>query len=272
MARKSADEEPETGEDESRNRDGGQPWNTDLYESDHRFVYEYGQGVVDLLDPHSDERVLDLGCGTGHLTAEIADRADDSVGTDISVEMVAHARETYPDGSFVRADARALPFESSFDAVFSNAAFHWIDDQDAVCESIRTALRPGGRLVAEFGGKGNIKAIVNALETELRKRGYDVRNPWYFPSIGEYASLLESHGFEVAFATLFDRPTALDGTDGIQNWLSMFCEPFFEPVPDENQDAIVDAVEQRLRPELYYDESWHADYRRIRIVALIPDA
>lgn len=260
----------QTGEEEDGNRGESQSWDSELYESDHGFVHEYGQDVVDLLDPRTDERVLDLGCGTGHLTAEIGDRAE-SVGADVSAEMVAQAQETYPDCSFVRADARTLPFESAFDAVFSNAAFHWIDDQDAVCASIHTALRPGGRLVVEFGGNGNVETIVNALEAELREAGYDVRNPWYFPSIGEYTSLLESHGFEVTFATLFDRPTELDGTDGIQNWLAMFCEPFFEPVPEENQDAIINAVERRLKPELYHVGSWRADYRRIRIVARIPD-
>jgi trans-aconitate methyltransferase len=256
--------------DESRHRGRGQTWDSDLYESDHGFVHEYGQDVIDLLDPLSDERILDLGCGTGHLTDEIGDRAE-SVGVDVSAEMVAQARETYLDCSFVRADARILPFESVFDAVFSNAAFHWIDDQDAVCASIHTALRPGGRLVAEFGGNGNVETIVNALETELRAAGYAVRNPWYFSSIGEHASLLESHGFEVTFVTLFDRPTELHGTDGLRNWLSMFCESFFEPVPEEKQDSIIDAVEQRLKPDLYHDESWHADYRRIRILARIPD-
>lgn len=257
-------------ENRSRNRKEIQSWDAELYESDHEFVHEYGQDVVDLLDPHSDERILDLGCGTGHLTTEIADRAE-SVGADVSAEMVVQAREMYPNCSFIRADACDLPFESALDAVFSNAAIHWIDNQDAVCASIHTALRPGGRLVAEFGGNGNVETIVNALETELREAGYDVKNPWYFPSIGEHASLLENHGFEVGFAALFDRPTELDGTDGIRNWLSMFCEPFFEPVPVENQDPIIDGVEQRLRPKLYDDGSWHADYRRIRIVARIPD-
>lgn len=259
-----------TSEGETGNSGGSQSWDSALYESDHRFVYECGRDVVDLLDPLTDERVLDLGCGTGHLTAEIGDRAE-SVGADVSAEMVSQARETYPDRSFVRADAQALPFENAFDAVFSNAAFHWIDDQDAVCASIHTALRPGGRLVAEFGGNGNVETIVNALEIEIREAGYDVKNPWYFPSIGEYASLLESHGFEVTFATLFDRPTELHGNDGLRNWLSMFCESFFEPVPAEKQDSIIDAVEQRLRPDLYHDESWHADYKRLRIVARNPD-
>jgi trans-aconitate methyltransferase len=115
-----------SGEGGDEDRDGGQSWDSDLYESDHGFVHEYGQDVVDLLKPHSGEMILDLGCGTGHLTSEITDRVDESIGTGISAEMVAHARETYPNVSFVRADARALPFERAFDAVFSNAAFHWI--------------------------------------------------------------------------------------------------------------------------------------------------
>jgi trans-aconitate methyltransferase len=245
-------------------------WDSDQYDDSHDFVYEYGGDVVDLLGPQPDEQILDLGCGTGHLTAEIADRAESVVGIDAAAEMVAQAREQYPDLDFRQADARE--FEASgFDAVFSNAALHWIPgaDHGAVLGGVRAALGDDGRFVAEMGGRGNVDQIVTATLAELDERGYEAENPWYFPSIGEYASRLESHGFEVTRAVLFERPTALeDGADGLSNWLGMFGDQFFADVTEREREEIVAAVEDRLRPTLFdaETETWTADYRRLRFV------
>jgi trans-aconitate methyltransferase len=247
-------------------------WNPDAYDDAHSFVYEYGTDVLDLLDPEPGERVLDLGCGTGHLTSEVTDRGATVVGLDESSEMITTARESHPTCSFVHADATDWVPERPFDAVFSNAALHWIDDQEAVLETVRSALGPGGRFVAEFGGAGNVRAIVDALEGELTERGYDATQPWYFPSIGEYAPRLEAQGFEVRLARLFDRPTQLDdGEDGLAAWIGMFGEAFFEEVPDEERDEIIAAVESELRPTLFREGSWVADYRRLRFVAIATD-
>ncbi|MDG5818619.1 methyltransferase domain-containing protein [Natronococcus sp. A-GB7] len=244
-------------------------WDATAYDDDHSFVYEYGRDLLELLEPTAGERVLDLGCGTGELTAAVSDAGATAVGLDSSGEMIATAREAHPDCSFVRADATTFDADEPFDAVLSNAALHWIDDQDAVLETVQNALRPGGRFVAELGGTGNVRAIVDALEAELADRGYDGDHPWCFPSIGEYAPRLEAHGFEVRSATLFDRPTELEnGADGLANWIGMFGDEFFEEVPDAERDAIVGAVEDRLRPELFRDGSWVADYRRLRFVAV----
>jgi trans-aconitate methyltransferase len=244
-------------------------WDPDAYDDGHSFVYEYGRDLLDHLEPAPDERVLDLGCGTGELTSEIADRGASVVGLDDSAEMIAAARESHPSCSFVHADATNWTSETPFDAVFSNAALHWIDDQEAVLETVRSALRPGGRFVAELGGTGNVQAIVGALQAEFDDRGHDVEHPWYFPSIGEYASRLERHGFEVRFARLFDRPTKLDdGERGLGAWIGMFGESFFDGVSDEERDEIVAAVEAELRPTLFRKGSWIADYRRLRFVAV----
>lgn len=247
-------------------------WERDDYDSNHDFVYEYGEAVVDLLDPQPGERVLDIGCGTGHLTATIADRGADVLGIDASGEMVAGARETYPDLDFRHADARTFAPEKQFDAVFSNAAIHWIpdDDQDAMLESVRSALVPDGRFVAEMGGTGNVGQIEAATVDVLSERGYDVTPPWYFPGIGEYTPRIESHGFEVTRAVLFDRPTELeDGETGLENWLGMFGDSIFDGVPADEQAAVIEAVEDRLRDDLFDSETgtWTADYRRLRFVA-----
>ncbi len=248
-------------------------WNPDDYDSGHDFVFEYGADVVDLLDPAPGERVLDLGCGTGHLTADIATAVGDTglvLGIDQSGEMVARARKAYPDHQFVRADARAFATDDQFDAVFSNAALHWIPEQDAVVETVRNLLRPGGRFVAELGGAGNVATIVEAVQAVCARRGHDVDHPWYFPTVGEHASLLERHGFRVTYARLFDRPTELDGgEDGLRQWLGMFGDGLLAPLSADEREAVVAAVERRLRPDRYdaQSETWTADYRRLRFVA-----
>lgn len=246
-------------------------WNTSTYDDAHSFVYEYGEDVVELLDPQAGERILDLGCGTGHLTAQIAESGASVVGLDQSTDMVEAARERYPDCEFVCADAREVSFDVPFDAVFSNAALHWMPDQDAVLDSVVGALRSGGRFVAELGGHGNIDAIVSATHAELATRGYETPMPWYFPTIGEYASRLETHGFEVQYARLFDRPTELDGDNGLATWLEGFGDSLLAGLSEADQQAVIEGVEDRLRDEYFTDGSWTADYRRLRIVSVSKD-
>ena len=213
--------------------------------------------------------MLDLGCGTGDLTAEVADRGADVVGIDAAESMIAQAREKYPALRFEVADAREYE-PGDFDAVFSNAALPWIpsDDHDAVLSMVADALDSGGRFVAEFGGRGNVSQVAGPLQTELRERGYDAEHPWYFSSIGEYAPRLESHGLEPTGMWLFDRPTELDGGEsGLRAWIEMFGDELFTEVGDAERERILDAVEERLRPSLYDGETWTVDYRRLRFVA-----
>ena len=255
--------------DNERDSTAYNEWNTAAYDEDHSFVFEYGGDLVDLLDPRPDERILDLGCGTGHLTARIAVSGADVVGLDASAEMVEKARETYPDIRFVHADARSFSFERSFDAVFSNAALHWITEQDSVLGSVSDVLRGGGRFVAEMGGTGNVDAIVDAVKTAAAERGYTVESPWYFPSVGEYATRLEDHDFEVRYATLFDRPTKLDGgSDGLRSWLGMFGDSLLSAIPDDGRRAVISNVEELLRDAHFEEGAWTADYRRLRFVAV----
>lgn len=246
-------------------------WDPDSYDDDHAFVFERGGDVVDLLDPQPGERVLDLGCGTGHLTAELADRGAEVVGIDADPEMIDRARESYPDLSFRLADGREFALDTPVDAVFSNAALHWIPggNHGAVLDCVADALVDGGRFVAELGGTGNVSAIVDALSAELVARGVEFERPYYFPSVGEYAPRLEAAGFEVRLARLFDRPTPLDGgAAGLRNWIGMFGDAFFAEVADDEREAVLGAVEDRLREQLYDGESWTADYRRLRFSAV----
>jgi len=247
-------------------------WNAKLYDAKHAFVWKYGADLVPLLAPQSGERILDIGCGTGHLTAQIAESGARVVGVDQSPEMVNAARKAYPNLQFEVADARDLRFHEEFDAVFSNATLHWIREPELVIRSIRNALRPGGRFVAEFGGKGNIRKMQGAIDQalfELNPSAKDKINPWYYPSVSEYSTLLEKNGLEVRFITLFDRPTLLaDGESGLRNWITMFASDYYAHFPPESRESFLRRIEDLLRPELFRDGQWWADYRRLRLVAV----
>jgi trans-aconitate methyltransferase len=246
-------------------------WNANLYDAKHDFVWKYGSEVVSLLAPQPGERILDLGCGTGHLTSQIADSGAQVVGVDRSPEMIAAARKAFPNLKFEMTDARKLPFDTEFDAVFSNATLHWIREPELVIKSVWNALRPGGRFVAEFGGKGNIRTMQRAFNrslVELNLARPGEVNPWYYPSVSEYATLLENDGFEVRFMTLFERPTRLaDGEAGMRNWIAMFGSDYLAKVNPGLREDFIGRVEDLLRPELFKDGQWWADYRRLRLVA-----
>lgn len=246
-------------------------WDAKLYDDKHSFVWEKAKGVVELLSPKAGERILDLGCGTGRLTAEIAATGADVIGIDRSPEMISQAREQYPELHFEVADARHLRFERQFDAVFSNAVLHWIVEPELVVCSVASALAPRGRFVAEFGGKGNVSGVIDAINKAYAKFGIDpglADNTWYYPSVAEYAALLEREGLEVRDAKLFDRPTRLeDGEKGLEAWLRMFAKFALDRLPAERQQEFVREIERQARPELFRNGSWELDYRRLRIAA-----
>ena len=247
-------------------------WDAELYDSKHAFVSQLGASLIQLLSPHEGERILDLGCGTGHLTQQIAANEATVIGIDSAETMIKQARKNYPTLQFVVEDAINLPFQEEFDAVFSNAVLHWIKQPELVVSSIWRSLKPGGRFVAEFGGKGNVQAITTAIHNVLNSAGYAtaVLNPWYFPSIGEYSAILEKQGFELTFATLFARPTPLEGEQGMQNWLQMFAKSSFSVIPTEEQPKLMAQIEAELRPQLYQDGRWIVNYKRIQVRAIKP--
>jgi len=245
-------------------------WDAGLYDEKHSFVWKLAAGLLELLDAKPGERILDLGCGTGHLAARVADTGAHVVGVDRSPEMVRQAREKYPAQRFEVMDARELTLGGAFDAVFSNAALHWIKEPERVIVGIGNLLRPGGRFVAEFGGKGNTNELMKAADRAWKKLHLPCPspNPWYYPSVAEYAGLLERNGFEVTYAILFDRPTPLDdGERGLRNWLEMFGASFTEGLPDTKRGRLKEEIEEQLRPIIFRDGQWVMDYRRLRIVA-----
>ena len=246
-----------------------QRWDPDRYARNARFVADLGQPVVELLAPQEGERVLDLGCGDGVLTRKVTDLGVDVVGVDSSAEQVAAACGLGLDARVMSGDA--LAFADEFDAVFSNAALHWVLRPAEVVAGVWRALRPGGRFVGEMGGHGNVRHIVSALVAALDRRGVDggASIPWYFPTPDAYRGLLEAQGFKVQTIELIPRPTPLPGD--IAGWLNTFAENFLRRVPAAERPAFLDEVAAALRPTLCDAEGrWTADYVRLRFAALKP--
>ena len=244
-------------------------WDVNLYDQKHAFVYEYGKGLIPLLQPQHGEQILDLGCGTGHLTHTIAESGAHAIGIDSSANMIAKAQSTYPELEFYVKDARDFSFASPFDAIFSNATLHWIPEADQVVHCVVASLKPGGRFVAEFGGKGNVATIRTALQQSIQELLHEnVDFGWYFPTIGEYASLLEKHGLEVRSALLFNRPTPLEDSEtGLRNWIQLFGERVLRGMPNDVKQQVLAHTEDLTRDRLYHNGQWTADYTRLRIVA-----
>jgi trans-aconitate methyltransferase len=245
-------------------KSGDKGWDAQSYQARHSYVFKHGEGLVELLDPKPGERILDLGCGSGQLTAKIADVGADVIGIDLSPDMIAQARANYPHVEFNLGDATSFELAEPVNAVFSNAVLHWVKDASAAIGCVWRALKPGGRFVMEMGGKGNTRTLLAAV----KEVAGELKNPWFYPSVGEYSALLEWQGFEVRFATLFDRPTTVEGENGLDDWLAMFGGKLFAGISEERQREIRKAVADRLRGVMYRDGNWIVDYRRLRVVAV----
>ncbi|MFY9792044.1 MAG: methyltransferase domain-containing protein [Candidatus Sulfotelmatobacter sp.] len=248
-----------------------QPWNPDAYAVNADFVPALGQPVLDLLQPQSGERILDLGCGDGVLTQKLIAQGAHVMGIDNSPEMIAVARQRGIDASVM--DARTLVFENEFDAVFSNAVLHWIkDDPDAPIAGAFRTLKVGGRFVGELGGHACVGAITVALVATLERRG--VREaasfiPWYFPTVEDYDLRLRRAGFVPQSVRLIPRPTPLP--TGMRGWLDTFANPFCAALPSEERDSFLDDVTALLKPVLCdANGNWTADYTRLRFSAIKP--
>jgi trans-aconitate methyltransferase len=244
-----------------------QTWNPDQYARNARFVSDLGAPVLELLDPQPGERILDLGCGDGVLTAKLQSLGCNVLGVDASAAQVEATKKLGVPAQTV--DGENLAFENEFDAVFSNAALHWMrTNPDAVISGVKKSLRPGGRFVAEMGGARCVEKIRAALIAALNRRNIDGKSAdlWFFPTVEAYSARLTRGGFAIDYIALIPRPTPLPGD--VTAWLQTFGHNFTDKLPVEDRDAYLAEVQEVLRPQLCdASGTWIADYTRLRFKA-----
>lgn len=240
-------------------------WDTTTYDRDFAFVSAYGAELLEWLRPVPGETIVDLGCGTGELAARIADAGATVIGIDSDPVMIEAARQRLPDAKLVVADGHDFAVDEPVDAVFSNAALHWMPAVVEVLGCVSDALQTDGRFVAEMGASGNVATVTAAVDQACREAGLAQRVwPWFFPSPAQYAAMLEDAGLEIRELDFRDRPTQLVGENGITGWLRMFAGPVMADVPGD----VVDRAVEIARPALWRDGAWWADYRRLRFRAV----
>jgi len=243
-----------------------QEWNADIYNKNADFVPELGKTIMNILAPLPKEDVLDIGCGDGILTKKIQDIGANITGIDNSANLLEKAKSIGIKTH--QADAQNFNLNQKFDAIFTNAALHWVSDNYSVIKCVKKHLKPQGRFVGEFGGHGNVAAIITAISAVLKQRdnSYKPQHPWFFPTAEEYSNMLEENGFKVNTSVLAPRPTLLK--TGIKGWLNTFANPFLVGIDKSEHNDIINQIEDLLRPSLMdKNGNWTADYVRIRFSA-----
>lgn len=237
-----------------------QRWDADAYAEHAAFVPALGGAVLTLLAPKPGERILDLGCGDGVLTQRLVDAGAIVTAFDPDPGLLAKTAARGID--VISGDGQQLNFDGKYDAVFSNAALHWMPDHDAVFAGVHRALVPGGRFAVECGGFGNIAAIRTAIRAVAVRHEVDAPDQQNYATVAETAERLARAGFEIGSCDLIPGPTPLDS--GMTAWLETFRHGFFS----DGAEGMIGEVVDLLRPQLCDRAgNWIADYVRLRFLA-----
>ena len=243
-------------------------WNATLYDRQHDFVAEYGKGLLEFVPHQDDQSILDLGCGTGTLTAQLANRGRIVRGTDNSATMIEQARASFPELDFAVQDALTMTDQNEWQVIFSNAVFHWIPDHETLLHNIERALTPGGTLICEFGAAGNIATIEHGFEVAFDHDGGHYQPKFNFAAVDVFTRKAQEAGLVVDRCYDFDRPTPLKaGEQGLANWAKQFFASELATLSAAAQQTVLDELDSQVQSQLWNGEQWVADYRRIRCVA-----
>ena len=252
-------------------------WNAAAYAANSVVQQSWARELIAKLKLRGDERILDVGCGDGKVTAEIARALPHGsvVGTDASAEMIAFAREMFPPKKnpnleFHVMDAREIQFAHQLDLVFSNAALHWVDDHEAILRGASAALKSGGRLIVSCGGKGNAHDVFLALRPEMRLKRWcqyfrKMPMPYFFYAPGDYEKWLPKFGFKINQLKLAPKDAVYPGADGFATWLRTTLIPYVQRVPENLREEFISAVTQRYVAKHPPDKSGQVHVRMVRL-------
>ncbi len=232
-------------------------WNAADYAANSAVQLTWARELIGKLNLRGDEHILDVGCGDGKVTAEIARAVSNGAvtGIDASAEMIAFAKKAFPPRQFPNLefrvmDARKIKFARRFELVFSNAALHWVDDHERFLRGAAAALKPGGRLVVSCGGKGNAQDVFVALRPEMRLKHWrnffrKIPEPYFFYAPDEYKKWLAKAGFQTRSIRLAPKDATYPGADGFAAWLRTTWIPYVQRVPENAREEFIAAVTRR---------------------------
>ncbi len=252
-------------------------WNAADYAANSVVQQSWARELIAKLKLRGDEHILDVGCGDGKVTAEIAKFVPHGFvgGVDASAEMIAFAKKTFPAKKFPNLkfqvmDARKIKFTQSFDVIFSNAALHWVDDHEKILRGAAAVLKSGGRLIVSCGGKGNAQDVFVALRPEMRlKRWRDffrrMPTPYFFYAPEDYKKWLPKFGFEINTLKLAPKDATYNGANGFATWLRTTWIPYVQRVPENVREEFIKAVTQRYAAKHPADADGKVHVRMVRL-------
>lgn len=252
-------------------------WNAADYAANSVVQQTWARELIAKLKLRGDEHILDVGCGDGKVTAEIAQALPQGsvTGLDASPQMIEFAKQTFPAAQFSNLrfrvmDARKIKFDRRCDLVFSNAALHWVDDHQAILRGVASVLKPGGRLTVSCGGKGNAHDVFLALRPEMRLKRWSeffrrMPMPYFFYAPGDYEKWLPKSGFEIKHLQLAAKDATYDGAAGFATWLRTTWIPYVQRVPEALREEFIAAVTARYLAKHPPDKSGQVHVRMVRL-------